>query len=622
MREAALWSTGEYYQAMVPDTLDLAERAKLSLNHFTSIIDEEHDYEMYWMGIYWADNPNWTHLPRPALRFHCPPLMSSQPKCMEAMAMARIASGSRQGLELEARMAAMLAANIGEEGIYWVPRYAGRPWLGAAAHRPFANVHGQARMMRAMVAWYQYTGDRSWKELVDRMVDGMDGHLVVHQDDYAYFPTHGWLDEEYFSSCYVKGRGWRDTREPADEKDGEEGSLFNHQGHSPGVLANWYLMTGNHQALRLAGELVRFLTKPRFWADTKGGDYPNVMGAEHAHWHGHFYGHINTLRAILEYAIATSDVQLKGFVRDGYEWARQPWLMGRIGFGANGQGCAVPRLIGLAIKLSDEGVGDYWEDVDLYIRNHGTEMQFTAEDLPYLGSFPTRAPRPEQEQDPGRGFALASPSTVLQASLGGFAQGQNKADWALCCSPWGAIGMYYAWDGTLRYADGVARINLLLNHASPWMDIESCLPYEGKVMLRNKQARQALVRIPLWAEKKSVQCRSGGREAATGWFGRYLWLSSLQAGEVITIEFPMQERTERWTLDETLVPEVPGWPGRGTRGFRFRGNTLLEITPPLRNSIPGTGEWVLYRNRQEKYRADQAPVHEVTRYVTPMRLRW
>ena len=46
------------------------------------------------------------------------------------------------------------------------------------------------------------------------------------------------------------------------EKKGEEGSLFNHQGHLPGALANWYMLTGNEQALRLSGRLVRFLTKP------------------------------------------------------------------------------------------------------------------------------------------------------------------------------------------------------------------------------------------------------------------------------------------------------------------------------------------------------------------------
>ena len=50
----------------------------------------------------------------------------------------------------------------------------------------------------------------------------------------------------------------------------------------------------------------------------------------------------------------------------------------------DGQGCGCGRLIGLAVKLSDNGVGDYWEDVDSYIRNHGVEMQFTPEDVPFL----------------------------------------------------------------------------------------------------------------------------------------------------------------------------------------------------------------------------------------------
>lgn len=44
---------GEYYNAEVPDTLDLAERARYGLSHFTSIIDVENDHEMYWSG-----NPN------------------------------------------------------------------------------------------------------------------------------------------------------------------------------------------------------------------------------------------------------------------------------------------------------------------------------------------------------------------------------------------------------------------------------------------------------------------------------------------------------------------------------------------------------------------------------------
>ena len=45
-------SCGTYYEAVVPDTLDLAERAKLGVNHFTSIINPQSDYEMFWHGAY------------------------------------------------------------------------------------------------------------------------------------------------------------------------------------------------------------------------------------------------------------------------------------------------------------------------------------------------------------------------------------------------------------------------------------------------------------------------------------------------------------------------------------------------------------------------------------------
>ena len=60
-----------------------------------------------------------------------------------------------------------------------------------------------------------------------------------------------------------------------------------------------------------------------------------------------------------------------------------------------------------------------------------------------------------------------------------------------CCSGNGTQAMYYAWHSTVRFKDAVATVNLLLNRASPWMDVSSYLPYEGKVVLKNKQARRA-----------------------------------------------------------------------------------------------------------------------------------
>jgi len=585
--------SGQRYEAVVPDTLDLAERARLGLNHFTSIISEENDCEMYWGGGFGDNNP-------PGMNFWTSSLQACQPKCAEAMAMLRIMSGSQQGLERESKMLAMLASHVGEEGIYWVlPSGGKKPWLGPEDMRPNANVHGEGRMLRAMIAWYQYSGSSVWKEKIDRMVDGLDRLMVVHKDDCAYFPTQGWMPEEYFRSCYIRGKGWKDTTEPANEKSGEEGSLFNHQGHIPGCLATWYTLTGHQQALRLSGELVRFLMKPKFWADWPGGEYPGVVGPEHAHWRGHFHGHINTLRAILEYALAANDSRLKQFVRDGYEWTRQADFA-RIGMVGDGQGCGLGRLLGLAVKLTYAGVGDYWEDIDQYIRNHAAEYQFTPEDIPRINKLGEGKPAIHHD-------ATSTDVGVVAASMGAIGAGPMKKNWGLCCCSHGNMGLFYAWDGALRYADGVARVNLLLNRASPWLDVDSYLPYEGKVVLKNKQAQEIFLRIPLWLEKKRVECSVDGRSVRPDWFGRYVRLRSLKGRKAITLEFPVEERTEKWTKGDKVDYLL-----------KLKANTVVEIKPELLSP----GVCPLYAGRGEKYRGNEARRRTVERFATPFVLRW
>ena len=264
---------GLYYDAVVPDTLDLAERAKLGVHHFVSVMDENADYQMRWTG----NRTEMTH--GKGIFSIC------QPKAFEAMALLRVMSGSQEGLDREAKMVEMMVSLLGKDSLWWTPEDAERmPWLGPQAMLPYVHPHGAGRMMRAMMAWYQYTGDVRWKERIDRMVEAVDRILVVHKDDYAYVPvppgdTAVADMTDYLRTCYVKTRGWEHFVEPMTEKDvpGTEGSVIGHGGHFPGVLSNWYLLTGNKESLRLAGELARFHSKPRFWADWKGGEYPGVV---------------------------------------------------------------------------------------------------------------------------------------------------------------------------------------------------------------------------------------------------------------------------------------------------------------------------------------------------------
>lgn len=73
-----------------------------------------------------------------------------------------------------------------------------------------------------------------------------------------------------------------------------------------------------------------------------------------------------------------------------------------------------------------------------------------------------------------------------------------------CCTGNGTQGLYYAWEGIVRERGETAQVNRLLNRAAKLLDVDSFLPYAGKVVLRNKAARRIAVRIPGWVSRPRV----------------------------------------------------------------------------------------------------------------------
>lgn len=69
----------------------------------------------------------------------------------------------------------------------------------------------------------------------------------------------------------------------------------------------------------------------------------------------------------------------------------------------------------LAVKMSDYGVGDYWEDVDQYVRNQLVAQQIIDKEQLIAcaaASFPHQAKPPCQDSD-----------HAIERSLGSFANG-------------------------------------------------------------------------------------------------------------------------------------------------------------------------------------------------------
>ena len=582
---------GESYDAAVPDTLDLAERARLAVNCLTGALDPDYGYELYFVVRFNADPPFMHH--------EASGLPTNNPKFAEALPMMRAMSGSTQNLEIERGMLKRMLALVADDGLYYAPLI-GRPWHHTwhRADEDFANVYGNARFLLAMMAWREYDGNPMWDEYIRNMIAGLR-KIAVFKDDYAYFvdPKIG----ESFS--YPKSGYQGEQTEPSDP------SFSTHMYHSGVVqaLAKWYRLTGDADALDLAGKLANFMRKPKFWVPETSP--ASIVAGERGHFQGQFHSHTAMLLGLLEYADAANDAGLKTFVRDGYEYARN-FGVARIGWFPENtprdkpdgtplqspcESCCTADMVCLAVKLSVAGVGEYWEDVDRYVRNQLIEQQFVRKDLlenVAASSAPHDAHPPNETAD-----------RVIERNLGGWAGHGDLTQlpnaWIMhCCTGNAARSLYYAWHNIVReQSDGAVQVNLLLNRASPCMDIDSYLPYEGKVVLHNKTAKRVFVRIPLWVSRPDVHCMIGSETYAPVRHNNYLLIERLGTDAEIAITFPIVAAECTRTLWDT------------TYTLQLRGNTVIDVSPRVHNDQA----YPIYQ--RDAMNSGEAPIVQRARYV-------
>ena len=161
---------GDRYEAVVPDTLDIAERARLAVQGMTNLADPADNYHMYWLVNYW----NW------------PPLMQREQminirgKLMETLPLLRIASGSMINGQVEQAWMDGLLKSIGPDGLVYCDFKHNDRFLTLPAY-------GTGRVMGAMMVFYLRDQDPVWLERVGRIVERLS-ELAIDGGDYAYLP--------------------------------------------------------------------------------------------------------------------------------------------------------------------------------------------------------------------------------------------------------------------------------------------------------------------------------------------------------------------------------------------------------------------------------------------------
>ena len=324
---------------------------------------------------------------------------------------------------------------------------------------------------------------------------------------------------------------------------------------------------------------------------------------------GHFHAHTLGLLSVLDYAVVAGDRELLEFVKSGFEWGRTQGSS-LVGFFPeflvpqypSCETCEVADMLGLATKLSAAGVGDYWDDIERWTRNHFAEAQLTSPDWVYrmASRQPSKPVEPNESTD-----------RVAERNLGSFAGWAAANDWVIqgfgimhCCTGNATRALYYIWQNIVEHKDGRLKVNLLLNRASAWADVYSYIPYEGRVDLKmKKECEQVLVRAPEWVSTRSKQltCRVNDAPRQPRWDGRYVNLGSAKPGDKFAITFPIEQRTVKETI------------GAAPYTLAIKGTTVVSIDPPGENGP-------LYQ--RAAYTENQAPMRQVRRFVPDQTLLW
>ena len=258
-------------------------------------------------------------------------------------------------------------------------------------------------------------------------------------------------------------------------------------------------------------------------------------------------------------------------------------------------------MIHIGLKFSTSGVGDYWDDVDRWVRNQFVEQQLLKSEwarevtkgLPPLKLEPNMSSEGLPEKLVGSFSYTSTPNEWWTAGF-----------WTIaCCNGNASRALYYVWENILNYKDGKLKVNLLLNRASKWADIDSYLPYQGKVAIKMKRGMNLQVRIPSWVTESDIECTIDGTEKACQLDGRYLKIGSVKAGQGVVVAFPLKRETIKITaFDKSYTLD-------------FKGYNIVNVWPRYPD--------VLYPSyTQIKYRYDEPRYVELTRFVAEDEMNW
>ncbi len=606
---------GERYEAEIPDTLDLAYHANEALNFLTRCIaPESKDFCIFHL-MHGQFNPTIFEIGHGSNQ-------NQNAKWAESVVMMRAMTGSDWNTRGDQNLMSSLVRFTGPDGLFYVP-VKNRPWayidpVTQKIGKPFADAFAEGRQLRALATWYQHDKNPIWKEMADRKVMRLL-ELAIQKEDTLYFKLARGYSPWYVETGEGPVAALGDVGQVFDSLTGD--AAANMICWMPQAAATWYKVTGNKDALKLARGLARYLYKDEVFFDHAKGKFHN---------YGTFFTH--SMNSICSYALVAEDQKMIDWVKLGLEQFLEQNDPDRTGMMMM-HACDYADMLQVMCMLSRSGHGDYWEDIDRWIRNGFDWRQITRQDVDRMNSRTVM-----RMGDPKNTATLGSLAYWVQGELplnknwphllqpdDANERVRGACGGAGCCQGNLTRALYLCWDSALEAGDEQVKVNLLLNRASLWADVNSWIPCEGQAVIKMKKPVQhVLARVPKWVDRKQLVCKVDGKEIPLNWAEKdYIDAGSMKGGEEILLLFPISEMTKETRMkvaggnrlgtlkvDYLAVSKVAddftGRAGKldaaGARSTAASGMTWrwnAGMSPPLLDGqgtleLPVTGNWNQY----------------------------
>ena len=523
------------------DQYDLIKDARLALNYIDGMTDRKYDYLPFWLTL-----PH----KKPAEAEHCrvddAELVGSWFEAVDSI----IGILGKQGAseELHNGLRAQVLSCWGEHGLRFHKKY---PWT----HTMHSSFHEMGYILPALNRMVKNDkGDAEAEKRASELVRGMRS-LVIERKVRTFWSGDSYEKAavyEFPNDVYLMDGGFDLTRHTGRGEQCIRNSVMLH------ALVDRYVIAGDEVALDLAQGIANYLLGPARYFNYKyeyfGHVHSNAWVAAGLIYLGRITGnekYLNAGEGIYKYTRSLSSSY--GWVPEYAQWHAPDE--------EHCETCCIKDMILCAHELILCGKNEYWNDLNLFGRNHLSENQ-----IKYTGYVLT-----DNSKDDENGHTFRDLDKRL---LGGYTGGSEPNSISLvrfrsiagCCVGTGPIALGILWDNVATGENGTLTVNVHTTKSTDTWSLSHEMPDNGKIRLELKVPMNIGFRLYDWMGK-DVRLLVNGKESVCRIENGVIYADGLKASDIAELVFPIE-----------TVEKKEFFAGKEYTEF-WRGGDLVDLLP-------------------------------------------